>query len=241
MRADERDDGDGRTLDAPERASSPRRSRLLAAVIAGTYSWGLTVLPPVAIQGVVSFSGLFAALAILSLFFSPLAPPGRWALLLSLDLFLGFSVIAWLLTSQQPIDPPLAVFGTFGWLAYTLALGALSTPEQSDAEPDPGPKLDPRTRPSRLSALILAIVGVSALVVLGAAWNIQRPAAATLGHVVALAVVLFALRAGAGLSTYVQVVGTKLARPLSFRPAALPFLALLLLGGLTLAWRLSQN
>ncbi len=226
---------------ALEGRSSLRRSRLLAALIAGTYSWALTVLPALSVHGAISFAGLFALFSIVSLLASPLLPPGRWALLFALDLFVGFSILSWLSGSHQLIDPPFAIFGTFGWLAYTLAVGALSTPEQSEDSPDPGPQLDPRTRPSRLSAFILVLVVVLVLGVLGAAWEIRRPAVAVLGHVLALAVVLLALRAGAGLSTYVQVVGTKLARPLSFRSAVLPFLTLLLLAGLTFVWRLSQH
>lgn len=239
---EEKESGEGgRSRPDLDEGISLRRSRLLAAVVAGTYSWGLTVLPPLAVHGAVSFTGLFALAALSSLIVSPLLPPGRWALVFALDLFVGFSMLSWLTGSHQLIDPPFAVFGTFGWLAYTLALGALSTPERSEEEPNPGPRLDPRTRPSRLSALILSLVVVAALVVLGAAWRIQRPAVAVFGHVVALAIVLVALRAGAGLSTYVQVAGTKLARPLSFRSAVFPFFTLLILAGLTLVWRLSRH
>lgn len=217
----------------------PRRSRLLATIITGTYSWALTVLPPLSVHGGVSATGVTAVLALASLLLSPLAPPGRWALLLALDLFVGFSFLSWLLGSDQLVDPPFAVFGTFGWLAYTLALGALSTPEEAREVLDPGPVLPPRTPPSRLSAAVLGLVVLGVLVILGAAWQIERPAVSVLGHVVALATVLLALRSGAQVSTYVQVAGTKLVRPLSLRAATFPLLSLALLAGVAVALALS--
>jgi hypothetical protein len=206
-----------------------RRSRILAAVITGTYSWALTVLPPLSVHGSASVPGALAGLALLSLLLSPLVGPGPWTLVFALDLFVGFSIASWLTGSHQPMEPPFAVFGSFGWLAYTLALGALSTPDAADRPADPGPLLPPRTRPRRLSALVLGVVVALVLVILGAAWQVERPAVAVLSHVVALATVLLALRSGAQLATYVQVGGTKLARPLSLRAAIAPLLGLALL------------
>lgn len=206
-----------------------RRSRILAAVITGTYSWALTVLPPLAVHGSSSVPGAMAALALLSLLVSPLVRPGPWTLVFALDLFVGFCVLSWLTGSHHQMTPPFAVFGTLGWLAYTLALGALSTPDASENHSDRGPFLEPRTRPRRLSAVVLALVVMGVLVILGAAWQVERPAVAVLGHVVALATVLLVLRSGAQVATYVQVGGTKLARPLSFRAAILPLFAFVLL------------
>lgn len=217
----------------------PRRSRLFAAVITGTYAWALTVLAPLSVHGAASPAGVTAGLALLSLLLSPLVPPGRWALVFALDLFVGLSFVSWWVGSHQLVEPPFAVFGSFGWLAYTLALGALSTPERVDAASDPGPALEPRTRPSRLSAAVLALVVLGVLVILGAAWQVERPGVSVLAHVVALCTVLLVLRSGAHLSTYVQVAGTKLGRPLSLRGAVVPLLSLALIGGVAVVLALS--
>jgi hypothetical protein len=115
----------------------------------------------------------------------------------------------------------------------------MSTPEEVIETPDPGPILEPRTRPSRGSAAVLGLIVVAVLSIRGAAWQIERPAVAVLGHVVALATVLLVLRSGTYLSTYVQVAGTKLARPLAMRPALAPLLVLALLAGVAVVLALS--
>lgn len=217
----------------------PRRLRLLATVITGTYSWALTVLPLLAAHGIATAPGVTGAMALLALLVSPLVPPGRWALVFALDLFVGLSFLSWWTGSHQFVEPPFAVFGSFGWLAYTLALGALSTPERAEQARDPGPALEPRTKPSRLSAAVLGLVVLGVLVILGAAWKIERPGVSVLGHVVALCTVLLLLRSGAQISTYVQVAGTKLGRPLSLRGAVVPLLSLALMGGVAAALALS--
>jgi hypothetical protein len=229
---------------APDVARTDRtagsRSRLIAAVITGTYSWALTVLPP-AVSGSSSFSlaAVAAAIAILSLLSAPLLPPGRPALIAALDVFVGFCILSWWAGRPNGINPPFAVFGSFGWLAYTLALGSLSTPGQEATAADPGPHLDPRTPPSRLAAGALLLVLLASLALLGAAWKVERPAVSVLAHVFALSAVLVLLRSGALLSTFLQVRGTKLARAPRLARAAWPLFGLFALLAVAAAWFLS--
>jgi hypothetical protein len=224
---------------------------MLVVVISGVYSWGLTVLPQVATTGPASPTGLFARLAIVALLAAPVLPPGRIALTAALDVFLGACILAWFFGRDHPMDPPLAVFGSFGWLSYTLALGSLSTPLESDternpaarnpaarnpAELNPGPHLDPRTRPSRLSAAVLLACLLACLAVIGAAWTVKRPAVAVLAHVFALSTVLVILRSSAHLATYLQVRTTKLKVRPRLGPAAWPLVALAVLAAAAVVW-----
>jgi hypothetical protein len=213
-----------------QKSKKSQRLRMLAVVLTGGYCWALTVLPPLGTLGFGSTAGAFALLALSSLLASPFLPPGRPALTGALDLFLGFCAVSWFLGRNQLIDPPLAVFGSFGWLAYTFALGSLSTPSDTEAtDLAAGPHLDPRTNPSRFSAAVLIGCLVAALVLLGAAWKVDRPALAVLSHVFALVVVLLILRSGAHLSTYLQVRRTKLSMSPRLSPAGWPLILLALL------------
>lgn len=209
---------------------------MLVVVISGLYSWGLTVLPQVVTTGAASPTGVFAAVGLIALLVAPMLPPGRFALRAALDVFVGGCLLAWFFGRDQPMDPPLAVFGSFGWLAYTLALGSLSTPSDSEVEPDPGPRLDPRTRPSRLSAAVLLVCLVASLALIGAAWTVERPAVAVLSHVFALAVVIVVLRSSAHLATYLQVRSTKLKVRPRLAPAVWPLVALVVLSAVAAAW-----
>ena len=194
------------------------------------------MLPPVAVTGPASLTGIAAAVALLSLFAAPFLPPGRPALTAALDVFLGCCILSWWAARDQALAPPFAIFGSFGWLAYTFALGSLSTPGDVETEASPGPHLDPRTPPSRLSAATLLTILVCCLIVLGAAWRVERPAVSVLAHVFALATVLILLRSGALLATYLQVRGTKLASPPRLKRAIWPLLALSVVGAVSLSW-----
>lgn len=219
------------------KSKKSQRLRMLAVVLTGGYSWALTVLPPLGAAGLGSFAGAFAFLALGSLLASPFLPPGRPALTAALDLFLGFCAVSWFLGRNQLIEPPLAVFGSFGWLAYTFALGSLSTPSDTEGtDGAPGSHLDPRAKPSRLSAAVLIGCLLAALVLLGAAWKVDRPALAVLSHVFALVVVLLLLRSGAHLSTYLQVRRTKLAISPRLGPAGWPLILLAFLLVVGVLW-----
>lgn len=212
------------------------RSRLLAVVITGTYAWGLTVLPPLSVHGFSSVAGVFAIVAILGLLLAPILPPGRLSLIAGLDIFVGCCLISWWAGRDSPIRPPFAVFGSLGWLAYTFAWGSLSTPREQVAQANPGPHLDPRTPPSRASAAAILLLLMGSLVLLGAAWRVERPSASVLSHVVALAAALLLLRAGAHFAIVAQVRGTKMHQPLRLAAAWGPMLLLAVVVAVGLVW-----
>ncbi len=217
-------------------ANSTPRTRLLPAVLAGTYSWVLTVLPAVAAAGWTSLSALGGGIALLSLFVSPLLTRGRFAMLTALDLFVGGSILAWWGVRDLELSLPFGVFGALGWLAYTFALGALSTPAKLQELNDPGPELHPRVPPSRAAAAILVAVFASCLIVLASAWRVDRPSLGVLAHIVALGVILLSLRTGAHLAVYFQLQGSRIGAPLGLRRALLPLTLLLCSGLLALYW-----
>ncbi len=212
----------------------PPRARLLAAVVIGTYAWVLTVLPATVGEGWSSVPSVVALLGLLCLYGAPLAPRVQLSVVLALDGFLGFSFLSLFLTRDVQVNPPFPVFGAFGWVVFTFALGSVSRPgkEETGALGE-GTRLNPRTPPSLLAALSLALILVFCLLLLGSAWSITRPTLSVLGHVLVLFAVLLLLGAGANLSTYLQSRGTRLSRPLRLRRALTPLVSLVLL---SLAW-----
>ncbi len=201
----------------PRSAHPQRRFRMLAVVLTGLYSWMLTILPAITIAGSVTWVGISGWLALLTLVAAPLLPTARLSIVFSLDVFLSMCVISWWCGRDLEGGAPFGVFGSFGWLAYILALGALSTPSNQLETSAGGADLEPRATPRYLPFLALLACVVGALVLLSAAWSVERRAVAVLAHVVALSAALFALRAGAHLSGYLQTSGTRLERPLRLR------------------------
>jgi len=158
-------------------------------------------------------------------------------MLAALDGFVGACVLAWWAARNTQIDPPSAVFGSFGWLAYTLALGALSTPVEHAKVPLIARDLEPRTRPSRSAILALLVSLLMALFLLGRAWTVERPAQLVLAHVLVLAAALLVLRSGAGLATYLQVRDTKMAASPQLKTAIIPLMFFFSLVAAGLFWR----
>lgn len=214
------------------------RSRLFAVVLTGTYAWGLTVLPSASSHGFSSVVGVFALLALGGLFLSLLLPPGRLSLFAGLDLFIGCCLVSWWAGRGDPLRPPFAVFGSLGWLAYTFAWGSLSTSREFATQTHPGPHLEPRTPPSRLSAAAMLLLLMGSLVLLGGAWWVERPSLSVLSHVLALAAALLLLRSGAHLAIAMQVRGTKLHQPLRLWAAWGPLTLLAVVITVGLVWSL---
>jgi len=212
------------------------RTRMIPTVLAGSYCWIFTVATKALHDGVLSLSGLFAVLALVALLVAPAVPNRRIALILALDVFVLGCVGSWWAAAGIELDVPLSVFGSFGWVAYTFALGALSKPSRAEEVQEPGPELHPRTRPSKTSALVLLSVVMTSLFILGAAWKVERPALAVLSHVLALGVVLILLRTGAHLAVRFQVKGTRQESHLLLRRAALPLIVLVLLAAGAIYW-----
>lgn len=201
-----------------------RRSRLVPAVLAGTYSWAVTVLPAASSPGASLLSSVAAGVGLLALLVSPMLPQGRWSMITALDLFVGASILSWWGARNAEFALPFGVFGSFGWLAYTLALGALSTPPRLPEATDPGPELHPRTPPSKAAVVVLGVVVLSSLALLAAAWRVERPGLAVLAHIIALSVILLSLRTAALMAVHFQVRGTRIAAPLRLKNAWLPLI-----------------
>jgi hypothetical protein len=167
---------------------------------------------------------------------SPVLTRGRFAMLTALDLFVGGSLLAWWGARDLDLSLPFGVFGSLGWLAYTFALGALSTPAKAQIAGDPGPELHPRIPPSRIAATILIAVFASCLVIMAAAWRVQRPSLGVLAHIVALGVILLSLRTGAHLAVFFQVRGSRIVAPVGIRRALLPLALFMGVGSMALYW-----
>jgi hypothetical protein len=217
------------------------RSRLVAVVVTGAYAWGLTVLPSATVHGFSSVVGIFAFLALGGLVLSPFLPPGRLSLIAGLDVFVGCCLISWWAGRGEPLRPPFAVFGSLGWLAYTFAWGSLSTPRELTTSLSPGPHLEPRTPPSRVSTAVMSLLLAGSLFLLAAAWRVERPALLVLSHVIALAAALLLLRSGAHFAIAVQARGTKMYQPLRLRAAWGPLTLLAVVLTVGLVWSLAPG
>lgn len=206
----------------------PKRGlRMLAVLFAGIYSWVLTVFPTVPSDGSEPGSAVAAWAALLVLVASPLLPPGRWAVIAALDVFLGLCILSWWLEGYLELRGVSLVFGSLGWLAYALALGSLSTPSSGPPLPSSaGPILAPRSAPRHLPLVVLLVTVGGAVTLLVAAWTVERETVAVLAHIIALSSALLLLRGGAQLSGHLHTLGTRLQRRLRMRSAVLPLLLL---------------
>lgn len=220
------------------KAINPRRIRLLAVLLTGAYAWSLTVLPLLGEVGDAPLVAVFGWAAIATLLVSPILPPGKWSMFAALDGFVGASVLAWWAGRHTQIEPPSAVFGSLGWLAYTLALGALSTPVEEAKTHRMGLPLEPRNPPSRSALLALLASVLLALLLLGRAWIVERPAQLVLAHILALGAALLVLRSGAGLATHLQAKDTNMAASPSVKRALVPLFLFfsLVVGWIYLSW-----
>ncbi|GEM_PF-2553747 len=203
-------------------------------LLTGLYAWTFTVFPLLGAQPDTFWSKLLGVSGALALLSSPWVPRGRWFAFAAIDLFVGTSLLVWWLNRDFPSESPFAHLGALGWLAYSLALGSLS----SGTKPHEGvmvhDALRPRVSPSRLSVLVLVLVTFCSLFLLMQAWAVDRPKISVLAHLLALATSLLLLQSGASLATYLQVERTNLAAPLRLTPALIPlaFTFALALGGL---------
>jgi len=226
----------------PQRSllASPR-FRLLPTVLAGVYCWALTVVPVALAEGGSGPASLFTALAIFSLVGSIALPPGRFALLAALDGFVLSSGLAWWFSRQLSVSLPFPLFGSLGWLCFTLAVGVLSMPATHEEGVVSRRDLAPRVPPSRLAtgALLAALLGAVGLLLF--AWEVKRPGVSTLAHALALAAALLLLRGGASLAVYFQQARTPIRSHLSLRGALAPVLCFVAIAACGAAWVLTSG
>lgn len=166
----------------------------VSRVLPGLYAWLATVLLPVTQSGASLAARAFALAAFGTLvlaFLLPRSSPRR-ARQLGVYGFLLGCFGAWLSLGSQlasdHLDPVRSALGALGFLLHALAWGA-PDPSRELALTDnlvPGAPLQPRSRPSRVSALLLAVGIAVALLPSLAAFGVERPGSSLLAHAIAV-------------------------------------------------------
>lgn len=186
------------------------RLRFVPILISGAYAWLLTVAP----LGVESDWHGAAALPILlsplTLLAALLVPSPKWALYCCLHGFLGCCLLSLVLAPARTL-PIEREYGFLSWLAYTVALGVLSTPKPNpvaDGEARgpvaPSEPFLPRVRPSKgaLWSVLIGAGGALALYLL--ALRIERPELSVLAQLSALGIGLLLLGGSVALAESLQ-------------------------------------
>ncbi|HVY29911.1 MAG TPA: hypothetical protein VHB79_25315 [Polyangiaceae bacterium] len=190
-------------------AIGEQRRRLFQAeisrVVPGLYGWLATVATPVFQRGASTSSRVMAGLALASLAASYVLAGSRprLARVCGVHAFLLFCFGAWallgpLLRSDQ-LDAVRGALGAVGFLLHALAWGAPpKDPDDTDALDNlvPGLPLQPRNKPDRWGAVMLALVIPVALTPVALAFAVERPGASLLAHAVAIGCGLLLVGAG---------------------------------------------
>jgi hypothetical protein len=186
-----------------------QRRRLFQAevsrVVPGLYGWLATVATPVLQRGASGWARAAALLALAALaasFFLSTSRP-RLARVFGVHAFLLFCFAAWallgpLLRSDQ-LDAVRGALGAVGFLLHALAWGAPpKDPDDADALDNlvSGPPLQPRNKPGRLGAAVLAVCIAVALAPLALAFSVERPGPSLLAHALAVGCGLLVIGAG---------------------------------------------
>lgn len=217
-------------------ASTRRRERyrLIVVVVAGLYAWSVSVLPLLGdLSTWPALCGLGAALA---LSVSPFVPNRRLSLYGALHIFLAGCLLCWWGARERATLNPWSAYAALGWIAYTLALGSLTTPERGEQGSQLRPQMfRPRVQPSKAAALCIGS-GLLATIALNIySFQVSRPELLMLAHLAALATGLIVLKQTVLLAEYFQ-------QKTQFGPYGSGvwwlFIALLLLvsGGLVSGW-----
>ncbi len=212
---------------------------LLPVVLTGTYAWLVAVFPLMGAPGTSPWVAWTGLLALVFLLLSLAIPHRRLAMGSALYGYLAGCLLTWWGASSLESEPRSAGYGALGFVAYTLALGSLSTPSgQQDAVTSPSPKLSPRVRPSWFAALVMGGAGVASLFLFSRALEVPRPELSILAQLCCLGVVILLLKSASHVSHYFQRRG----RDRAFAPHLgmtlwfLVGLVALLLAGLATGW-----
>ncbi|HMJ13135.1 MAG TPA: hypothetical protein VK524_17060 [Polyangiaceae bacterium] len=212
-------------------------------LLPGLYAWVTTVAYPTTYRGAAASARITAFIALIALISGPLLvmERPRLARILGIHVFLGFSLVTWVLLgtliSVDRLEPVRSALGAVGWALFALGWGTVRRPG-SVPEDDPhvltGPPLSPRNRLPTRAAVVLAISLAGVALPLLLAWRVVRSEHALLAHAAALLSALIILNAGSSIALSQGASGGGLSvrqRVASItRPLAL--LTLLLLGGL---------
>ncbi len=221
-------------------ARGSRRRRLPVALI-GLYAWGVSVAPA-ALRAEAPLGATVSALvAVAALLGALLVRRNFWSLVWGVDVFFGACGVCWWSLGQADLAERPGLLGVLGWLAYTLAWGALSKPvlnKEREVARVPGAVLEPRVRPSRTALFVVLPLLLLTPLLLAAPAGVERDAAAVLGQVVVLILLVLLVRSGAAWGAQLQTSEPKTPVSARLRRSALPVLGLLLFIGVGLIWRI---
>jgi hypothetical protein len=232
-------------LDPPAVATTleatPRRSalRMAPVVVTGAYAWSVSVFPLAEQQGWMSSAGWAALGALLSLGLSLLAPSKILSLVCALHGFLLGCMLCFWWSSGALALTSWAKYGALGWLSYTIALGALSTPQPS---PNQQASMDssylPRVKPNRGAAAAVLFAVLGSLWLASRAFELERPELAILAQLCALLIGVVLLRGAVRLAHLSpRALGPTTWAPMDWVTVALLVgLTMLLVGGLATGW-----
>jgi hypothetical protein len=215
---------------------SPRRlerARLLPVILTGIYAWSVGHYALARASGWMSPSGLCALGAGVVLVASPLAPSKRVSLFMVLHAFLLATLLTfwWSGTSALALVHP--GYAALSWLSYTIALGALSTPEPAERPASEAAPFAPRRRASVVAPALQLLVCLVVFGLFVISLDIQRAELRILAHVVTLALGLLMLSVSVRLGHWLQLRESSFASGSLKRSA---WVVLLLIGWCAVGW-----
>lgn len=225
-----------------------QRRRLLLAeasrVVPGLYGWLATVLTPALQRGASPSARAAAGLALLALAgsYALSGPRPRASRVLGVYVFMACCFASWaflgpLLRADQ-LDAVRGALGALGFLLHALAWGA--APRSLDVllidNLVPGSPLQPRHKPVKAGAWVLALGIAVSLVPVALAFGVQRPGAALLAHALAVGSGLLVVGASADLALRVGKPHQHAAWRTRASRALWPIGGLILALGLGLIW-----
>lgn len=209
------------------------RVRLLPVILTGGYAWCVGHLALGRASGWSSPAGLCALCCGAVLVASPLSPSKRGSLFMVVHGFLLATILTFWLSDDAALATVHSGYAALSWLSYTIALGALSTPEPAERIVSEGAPFAPRRRASVLAPVLQLVVSAAVFGLFILSLDIQRVELRILAHVVTLALGLLMLSVSVRLGLWFQQRDHRLANG-SWRRSA--WVLLLLLGWCGLGW-----
>jgi len=209
------------------------RVRLLPVILTGSYAWYVAHYVLGNASGWVSPAGLCALGAGAVLVASPLAPTKQSSLYMALHGFLFATLLTFWFADEAAEKAVEPGYAALSWLSYTIALGALSTPQAKERLVSEGAPFAPRRRPSVVAPVLQLVVCAVVFGLFVLSLDIRRTELRILAHVVTLAVGLLMLSVSVRLGHWFQQREAGLAKG-SLRRSA--WVVLLLIVWCVLGW-----
>lgn len=191
-------------LSTPRVSRWSERKRLVPVLLTGLYVWSVVHFPLARPVGLDAPVGWCALAALLLLAVAPWTPSKRGSLYCVLHGFLSVTALEFWWAGEDAWQRVHPGYTPLAWLSYTVALGALSTPERTQFAGHDEAQLLPRSRASVVAPILQVLVGavVFGLVVLSL--DIERAELRVLAHVVTLALGLLMLETTVRLGQWFQ-------------------------------------